>query len=83
MAKADAINQDKAAAAFIQQSIDKAAALMEAKREVLAELQMARDFLAFAVKNGSATPKQVAWIEENLPKRTRVGRDTDETTDAE
>jgi hypothetical protein len=56
---------------FVQGAISRAAGLIDAKHAIQADLQQSRDFLAFAQVQGDASPEQVAWIGEYLPKRTK------------
>lgn len=56
---------------FVQGSILRAAGLIEAKHAIQADLQQARDFLAFAGKSGDVTEAQAAWVAEYLPKRSK------------
>jgi hypothetical protein len=60
---------------FVQNSIRNAVELLNAKAEILSELQQTRDFLAFAVTSGQVSDEQSAWISEYLPKRSHKNGD--------
>lgn len=62
---------------FITAAIENAKSLITAKRSIQSDIQAARDFLNHAVRIGAASDEQAAWILENLPKRTRKGKDDD------
>lgn len=63
---------------FVQGSITGAVDLIEAKKAIQADLQQARDFLAYAVTSGQASPEQAAWVTAYLPKRLQNAADGSE-----
>lgn len=68
----DALTEpDTPAPAFVYNAISDAVDLIDAKAEVQARLQQARDFLNYAVESEQATDEQAAWVKQYLPKRTR------------
>lgn len=67
---------------FVRGGIENAVNLIAAKHAIQADLQESRNFLAFAVNSGQASPAQTEWINKYLPKRTRGGSENGDGSDA-